>query len=62
MKFTDLYKFNEFYKKMGVAFSQWENGEVTIVTVAQAHFRFDKDGKYVGVEADEMGGFQERKN
>lgn len=65
---TDLLRFEEFFKSMGVeheiatrmeSFAHPQYG-VSCILVSQAIFWFDVDGKYVGVEDDEMGHFRPR--
>lgn len=59
---TDLEEFKVFFDCMGVAY-RVSNDFVTkghFVTVAQAIFIFDKDGRYIQVEDDEMGGVYPR--
>lgn len=73
---TEMDEFARFFEKMGVSYTDWRVDTVTgkkktkrswnmahgyhAITVAQAHFLFDKNCKYVGVQADEMGGFEPR--
>jgi len=68
---TEIEEFKQFFKRYGVSCGGHkyhpdicsnrvsQNTEI-LITVAQAHFHFDKAGKYLGVEADEMGGFDAR--
>jgi hypothetical protein len=67
---TDLERLKQLFNEIGVVhysteggfeFSKKEIGEHDmILTVSQAHLAF-KDGKYLGVLADEMGDFTPRK-
>jgi len=61
---TELEAFREFFDSMGVSFSEsrvssrYKGGSV--LSVSQAHFHFDEQGRFRGVEADEMGDFEAR--
>ena len=68
---TDLQRFESFFKEMGIGFhprpkrvTHFDKGAIrqstTFVSVTQNHFHFDRDGRYLGAEADEMGYFVPR--
>ena len=68
---TDLQRFKEFFKEMGVSFwapthtDSHRHGEepqqsIYNLSVSQAIFCFDKDENYIGVVSDEMGVFDRR--
>ena len=69
---SDYKKFIGFFQGMGVEMSSWPRADMKAqgdepklyryaISVSQAHFMFDKDGRYLGVLADEMGHFDKRK-
>ena len=60
--YNELEQFKAFFKLMGVTYTEWdasddfkEHGEDRVLSVAQAHFKFDDCGKYIGAQDDEMG-------
>ena len=74
---TEYFLFMEVLRSMGIQFGTPDNlnqtrgqrrhGDEPIesiyqITVSQAIFCFDKDKKYIGVVADEMGFFEKRVN
>ena len=73
---TDIHAFHGFFIEHGVEFSCGPGYEGSMseedlerlptarhsITVSQAHFYFDKDGRFVGTIADEMGFVEPRKD
>ncbi len=64
---TDYEEFVAFFTCMGVGLEEWRNEYGVYrgdhgISVAQTHFCFDADGRYIGALADEMGYFEKRKN
>jgi hypothetical protein len=63
---SELEAFEAFFKKMGVPYEKNFGLDHPVenkhwLTVSQAHFQFTPEfGNFIGVEADEMGGFKER--
>ena len=53
----ELLEFQSFFNKHGVTFDKWKDEGHIILTVAQAHFHFDKNGNYLGAKDDEMSGW-----
>jgi hypothetical protein len=68
----ELQRFVQFFDAQGVVYTLWQDcrsrpvnklgvlARCHVLTVAQAHFIFDYEGHYLGVEQDEMGGFDAR--
>ena len=62
---TERELFISFFKAMGVRHGSGSHNEdrygaVSSVASAQATFKFDKSGRYLGVEWDDMGHFDEK--
>lgn len=68
---SDWGKIIRFFQKMGIPYSYFAReakvpyGDAPrktrrVLTAAQAHFCFDKDKKFLGVMADELGYFDKR--
>lgn len=59
---TELEQFRTFFLNQGVTFEEskydWKCSPAIWLTVAQAHFIFDVNGNYLGVDPDEMGSFK----
>lgn len=58
---TELDMFKQFFHGMGVEIDEFDGGDMIHLSVAQAHFLFDKNKVFKGVKADERGYFQPRK-
>ena len=69
MAMKEIDQFVEFFKQHGVPHERWneencvhaDGAGVEILTIAQAHLHFTMDGKFIGVDDDEMGCYQRRK-
>ena len=59
---TEYEMFEEFFRTMGVEYSifKWDIVETNCISVTQAHFLFDRNGNFMGVQPDEHGNFQEK--
>jgi len=69
---SDYARFVTFFAAMGVVHTAYRDcrsrpvqtlgmlSRCHVITTGQAHFIFDLDGRYLGVEQDEMGGFDPR--
>lgn len=70
---SELGRFQAFFDEMGVVYEVYRDSRnhrildretlarCHVLTAGQSHFLFDLDGRYLGVEQDEMGGFFPRR-